>query len=73
METNANDNLDGFMKQTKYFLQSKMVQAIITDQCTGIHHVSKWLALCPLTGQLSTASLRQSVIQTKMSICKKNF
>jgi hypothetical protein len=39
METNANDNLDGFIKQTKYFHQSKMVQAINTVQCTGIYHV----------------------------------
>jgi hypothetical protein len=46
METNANDNLDGFMKQTKYFLQSKTVQAILTIQCTGIYHISKWQALC---------------------------
>jgi hypothetical protein len=52
METNANNNLDGFMKQTKYFLQSKTMQAIITVQCTGIYHISKWHALCSLTGQL---------------------
>jgi hypothetical protein len=40
METNANNNLDGFIKQTKYFLQIKTVQAIITVQYTGIYHVS---------------------------------
>jgi hypothetical protein len=54
MEMDANDNLDGFMKKAKYFLQPKTVQAINTVQCTGIYHISKWQALCSLTGQLST-------------------
>jgi hypothetical protein len=41
-----------FFEKTKTILQSKTVQAINTVQCTGIYQVSKWQALCSLTGQL---------------------
>jgi hypothetical protein len=80
MKTNENDNLDGFTKQTKYFLQSKMVQAINTVQCTGIgiprfKMVSSMLfdrpaIYVPASFVLCTA---QFVIKTKMSICKKTL